>query len=170
VDTSVLEKIKDELCEIYPKTECFVLKDTMSVPAGAYEEKRRQFHSTHILAKMNESFRQIQADRLLGVTEVDLYVPRLNFVFGEAMYPGKAAIISLFRLRPEFYGHRASAQIFLDRCVKEAVHEIGHTLGLRHCKNPYCVMFFSNSILDTDRKEKTFCQKCHSRVARLLEV
>jgi len=142
----------------------------MPVPPGAYNEERNQFHSTRILTIIEESFGRVQADRLLGITEVDLYVPGLNFVFGEAICPGKAAVISLFRLRPEFYGQQASLRLFLDRCVKEAVHEIGHTLGLTHCKNPYCVMFFSNSILDTDRKEKTFCQKCHSKVVRLLEV
>lgn len=170
IDMKTLKKIGEELCEVYPKTTCSVLKDIMPIPPSAYNKKRRQYHSTSILTEIDEYSKQIEADRLLGVTEVDLYVPELNFVFGEATCPGKVALISLHRLRPEFYGHPASLELFLDRCIKEAVHEVGHTLGLRHCENPSCVMSFSNSILDTDRKEKTFCQKCRSRVIRLLGV
>ncbi len=168
VDTDILKKIQSGLEEVYPQTECLILDDIMSIPADAYNKARQQFYSTHILAKINNYVKQTQADRILGVTEVDLYVPHLNFVFGEATCPGKTAIISLFRLKPEFYGHSANPEVFIERCVKEAVHEIGHTLGLKHCQNPTCVMFFSNSIFDTDRKRKTFCENCHSKVVKLL--
>ncbi len=168
VDTDGLKKIKSELRKTYPQTNCLILDDVMPVPSGAYNKERQQFYSSPILAEINKRVKQTQADRMLGVTEVDLYVPRLNFVFGEAMCPGKAAIVSLLRLEPEFYGHPANHELFINRCAKEAVHEIGHTLGLRHCKDPTCVMFFSNSILDTDRKKKTFCEKCYSKVAKLL--
>jgi len=168
IDEDIPKKIQSGIVEIYPETECLILGEIMPIPADAYNKARQQFHSTHILAKINNYVKQTQADRILGVTEVDLYVSHLNFVFGEATCPGKTAIISLFRLKPEFYGHPANQELFINRYVKEAVHEIGHTLGLRHCQNPTCVMFFSNSILDTDRKKKTFCEKCHSKVARLL--
>lgn len=170
VDEKALEKIKDELCRFYPNTTCFVLKEIIPTPMAAYNKERKQFHSTRILAKIEEYSRQLTADRLLGVTEVDLYVPQLNFVFGEATCPGRTAIISLFRLKPEFYGHKPDHELFLSRCVKEALHEIGHTLGLRHCKDPSCVMFFSNTILDTDGKGKNFCRKCYSAVERLLKL
>jgi archaemetzincin len=169
IDMDILKKIEGGLCEAYPETNCVILDNVMPIPSSAYNKGRRQFYSSHILAEINEHAKQTQADRVLGVTEVDLYVPRLNFVFGEAMCPGKAAVISLFRLRPEFYGHPANTELFISRCVKEAVHEIGHTLGLRHCQNPYCVMFFSNSIFDTDRKREKFCEKCYLKVAKLLE-
>jgi archaemetzincin len=168
VDINVLGKIESELGEIYLETDCLILDDVMPLPSGAYNKERQQFYSSHILAKINEHAKHTSADRVLGVTQVDLYVPQLNFVFGEAMCPGKTAIISLFRLRPEFYGHPANPELFAERCVKEAVHEIGHTLGLKHCQDSRCVMFFSNSILDTDRKRKTFCGKCYSKVAKLL--
>ena len=168
VDEDIQKKIQSGLVEIYPETECLILDEVMSIPAGAYNKARQQFYSTRILAKINNYVKQTQADRILGVTEVDLYVPHLNFVFGEATCPGKTAIISLFRLKPEFYGHPANPELFINRCVKEAVHEIGHTLGLRHCQNPTCVMFFSNSIQMVDTKEHKFCEECERKVRLLL--
>jgi archaemetzincin len=167
VDEDISKKIQSGLVEIYPETECLILDEILRISADAYNKARRQFHSTNILAKINTYVKQTQADRILGVTEVDLYVSQFNFVFGEATCPGKTAIISLFRLKPEFYGHPANPKLFINRCVKEAVHEIGHTLGLRHCQNPTCAMFFSNSILDTDIKRKTFCENCHPKVIKL---
>jgi len=110
----------------------------------------------------------LEVDSVLGVTTRDLYVPGLNFVFGEAHCPGKIAAISLFRLNPKFYGQSADNQLFYERAVKEAVHEVGHMLGLLHCRNSSCVMFFSNSILDTDRKKSTFCEKCSTSIAELV--
>jgi archaemetzincin len=90
-------------------------------------------------------------------------------VFGEAECPGKAALISLWRLRPEYYGSSPKIELFVERGTKEALHELGHTLGLRHCSNPFCVMYFSNSIFETDRKQSLFCNKCFLKVEKALE-
>ena len=92
---------------------------------------------------------------MLAVTACDLYVEGLNFVFGLAERPGSAAVISLYRL-----GIGARAETRRLRTLKEAVHELGHTLGMSHCPNPGCVMHFSNSLGDTDRKAASFCQSC----------
>ena len=97
---------------------------------------------------------------ILGVTGVDLTAPGLNFVFGLADPQSRAAVISLARLYPEFYGQPRDPRRFKARAVKEAVHELGHLLGLGHCPDPACVMSFSNSLADTDRKGPGFCQAC----------
>ncbi|MFQ5999927.1 MAG: archaemetzincin family Zn-dependent metalloprotease [Candidatus Bathyarchaeia archaeon] len=168
VDMEVLGSIQRNLCNAFPETTCRILENTMPIPQDAYSASRRQYYSSSILAKMRDFIEKSEADRVLGVTEVDLYVPRLNFVFGEAECPGRTAIISFFRLRPEFYGKPSDWNLFVERSAKEAVHEVGHTLGLGHCPNSACIMFFSNSILDTDRKKLAFCERCFPWVVKRL--
>lgn len=102
---------------------------------------------------------------VLLVTDKDLYAADLNFVFGLA-WRG-AAIISLHRLFPEFYGQPPDRRLLIERAVKEAVHEVGHLLGLTHCSDKRCVMAFSNSVLDTDYKSYKLCKRCSSKL-RLL--
>jgi len=168
VDTEAVQHVLHGLSQAFPEVECTLSERVMPIPKEAYNQARHQYHSTRILAKMIEYVEKLSIDTVLGVTAFDLYVPSLNFVFGEAHCPGKLAIISLFRLNPEFYGQSADNQLFYKRAVKEAVHEVGHMLGLVHCKNSSCVMFFSNSILDTDRKKSTFCEKCSTFIAGLV--
>jgi archaemetzincin len=103
---------------------------------------------------------------LLGITEADLFSPGLNFVFGIANR-GRA-LISSFRLRPEFFGQEPNTKVFRRRILTEAVHELGHALGLPHCEYPGCVMYFSNWIGDTDRKGPGFCFRCARTLERLI--
>jgi len=137
----------------------------MPIPSDAYNIQRKQFHSSHILAKIDNFSKKHGLEYVLGITDVDLFVPHLNFVFGEAEYSGRAAVISLFRLKPEFYSQKHDRKLFVKRSVKEAVHEVGHMLRLGHCDNPTCIMFFSNSVSDTDKKGDFLCEKCRSLVA-----
>jgi archaemetzincin len=99
---------------------------------------------------------------ILGICNFDAYSSGLNFVFGQASLTGGVAAIYLPRLRQEFYGLGADKSIFIERVLKEATHEVGHTFGLNHCPKRSCVMHFSNSLADTDRKAKDFCNICRN--------
>jgi archaemetzincin len=167
VDMDLACEVQDGLCRTFPEAECIILGDTMPVPKDEYNERRRQYYSSRVLEKMYGYVPSSEVDCVLGLTEVDLYVPHLNFVFGEAQCPGKLAIISLCRLRPEFYGQPADRKLFVERSVKEAVHEVGHTFGLKHCGNSECIMFFSNNIQMTDTKKLEFCQKCWPMISQV---
>jgi archaemetzincin len=129
--------------------------------AQAYNPERKQYFSSKLLASLKKSER---VERVVGIADVDLYVPRLNFVFGEADVGSGTAVVSLYRLRQEYYGLAPDEALFLERTTKEIVHELGHTFGLGHCPNNKCVMHFSNSLPDTDLKEAHFCSKCRPKI------
>jgi archaemetzincin len=135
------------------------------IPQDSYDNRRKQYNSTTML-KALRSIKQGNFGRMLGVTDVDLYVPELNFVFGEADLLSGAAVISLTRLRQEFYGLPPDGKLFHERAIKEAIHELGHTYGLGHCQNPACIMYFSNSLVDTNGKGPGFCTNCSKTLNR----
>jgi archaemetzincin len=139
--------------------------DEMDMPTGAYNPQRGQYMSGILLQRLLEAYPEAPTGtKILGVTDEDLYSPGLNFVFGQAQMGGQCAVISLKRLDPAFYGMRSDVGIFRYRMMKEAVHELGHTLGLEHCSNRLCVMHFSNSLRDTDVKKDWFCKRCLARL------
>jgi len=170
----VLSSIRDGLLKVFRGSLCSISTETLPILRISYNASRRQYLSTIILQNIKDYAMRIKFkeafNRILGVADVDLYVPGLNFIFGEAECPGEVAIISLCRLRPEFYGEPSSWNLFTERAIKEAVHEIGHTLGLRHCPNPTCVMHFSLHIGMTDRKRVEFCNVCRLKAERFMDV
>jgi archaemetzincin len=160
VDSSILETIGTTLGEEFCAS-CSI-GQPLAHPDYAFNPERGQYLSHSILAQLSSL--DIPADRILGVVDLDLYTPDLNFVFGQASMGGRVALIALPRLRPEFYGDLPDQALFEGRAIKEAIHELGHTMGLGHCPERTCVMHFSNSLADTDFKGRSFCPHCRARL------
>lgn len=132
-------------------------------PEFAFHPERQQYHSTEILSRMR-NFLGPDSWRLLGVTSMDLYIPILTFVFGEAQTGNACAVVSLHRLRQEFYGLPADPPLLQQRLLKEAMHELGHTLELSHCDDYRCAMAPSHAVEWIDIKGSSFCPACRSRI------
>jgi len=141
---------------------CSVQPDQMN-PDFAYNPLRGQYLSTEILKGLVRN-PPSESWRVLGVTEADLYIPILTFVFGEAQLSDHGAVVSAHRLRQEFYGMPADPQLLQERLLKEALHELGHTFGLRHCPDYRCVMSASHGVERIDLKLAEFCPECTKEV------
>ncbi|MEM2848811.1 MAG: archaemetzincin family Zn-dependent metalloprotease [Candidatus Bathyarchaeia archaeon] len=165
VELNLLERLSLKLMEILPFIEFKASAERFNIPVEAYNARRRQYNSDVIMMYYAKSVKR----RTLLVTYVDLYASNLNFIFGQAESPGLLAIVSLARLDTRFYGDSFNERLFMNRAVKEAIHEIGHTYGLCHCSNSRCVMYFSNSILDTDFKSKLPCISCMRKLTAVLD-
>jgi archaemetzincin len=132
-------------------------------PELAFDASRGQYNSRVLLAKLLEQ--QTQAgDRVLGVAGVDLFIPVLTYVFGEAQLDGPAAVVSTYRLDNQIYGLPADPERLLQRLCKEAIHELGHTYNLLHCHRHPCVMTSSTYVDGIDQKSGRFCDACRQRL------
>ncbi len=157
VDIDVLGAACDAV-ERYFQAVCYI-EEPLAVPESAYDPRRRQYRSDVILGYLR-LLSPRGVEKVMAVTELDLFAPGLNFVFGQAVLNGQEAIVSVARLRPEFYGRPPNPSLFLSRVRKEVIHEMGHLYGLEHCPDPSCVMTFSNSIAGVDAKGEDFCPRC----------
>jgi archaemetzincin len=139
----------------------------MDLPAAdfAYDAGRRQYASIPVLEMLMGACPE-DALKLVAVTERDLFIPVLTFVFGQAQLGGRVAIVSLARLRQEFYGLAPNREIFLARALKETLHETGHTFGLVHCAERSCAMSLATSVRQIDSKQAAFCAPCAMRLRR----
>jgi archaemetzincin len=139
----------------YPTEIIELLKDI----EFAYDPERNQYHSTSILEKLS-ALAPERALRILAITRVDLFIPILTHVYGEAQLGGKSCIISTCRLK-EALNPATAEDAFRFRVFKEAFHELGHTFKLRHCKDTSCIMHYCRSIKDVDRKSDQLCRYCN---------
>jgi len=165
VDALALEELRRGLTVEF-RARCEILTHRLE-PDFAFDTRRAQYHSTEILRRMERAVPS-GSWRVLGVTAHDLYMPILTFVFGEAQLNNTCAVVSSHRLRQEFYGLPASPELLRERLLKEAVHELGHTFGLTHCRDYDCVMAASHAVERIDLKGSHFCQDCRSRVSTFL--
>ena len=162
-----LDFLRQRLEEIF-SLPVLLLDASRPLPEYAYNPRRRQYLASALMSDLCRVPREAE-DLLLGITGEDLYEEGLNFVFGLATPLGRCALVATPRLHNSFYGRGEDTELFLKRLLTEAVHELGHTLGLQHCPDPHCVMHFSNTLADTDRKGYLFCSSCREKVNRALE-
>jgi len=161
LDASLLEELRAAIPRCL-HVACEILPAELD-PAPTYHAERQQHHSSEILQRM-QAFVRPQDWRLLGVADVDLYIPILKYVFGEAQMGGPCAVVSAYRLRQEFYGLDRDDPLLRQRLLKESVHELGHTLDLRHCEDYRCAMASSHAVEWIDLRESTLCDGCQSQV------
>jgi archaemetzincin len=160
VSESILDSVKNELenlnikCRLMPK---------VAIPKEAYNQWRRQYNAEIVMDMLSKISEVKFIDKnipTLILTDYDLYYSGLNFIFGLEDPTKSCAVVSLARLKPEFYDQRPARGLLEERTIKEVIHELGHYFGLDHCRNSKCVMSFSPSVFDADKKEKEFCDDC----------
>ena len=161
IDARLLDWLRQSLQEKY-QVKSEILAPALDASFALHAE-RQQYHSSEILACM-QSYINRDTWKLLAVTSLDLYIPILTFVFGEAQVGGAAAVVSYHRLRQEFYGLPDNIDLLADRLLIEAVHELGHTLRLTHCDDYRCAMAPSHAVEWIDLKDSGYCESCLSRV------
>jgi archaemetzincin len=162
VNNSYIEALVKPLNNVFDQA--VEIDEHLDIPPESWDARRKQFLADEILDYIPD-FQD--GKRHLGILNVDIYAFGLNFIFGEADANCQKALISLTRLRQEFYGQPADENLFHERMLKEAVHELGHTYRLKHCPDRFCVMHFSNGISDTDKKKGGFCSACLKRIKEL---
>lgn len=155
-DPEITEPVKKEINRIFgfPALIIPILEDV----DFALDSGRNQYHSTSILKQLEKSAPSF-AMKVIAITKVDLFIPILTHVYGEAQLGGKACVVSTYRLKDQISAANPGV-IFKQRIVKEAIHELGHTFNLRHCKEHACIMHYCRTELDVDRKSDQLCRYC----------
>lgn len=128
-----------------------------------FDPARKQYDANKLLKEIETKFAS-GSGKTLGMFNVDLFIPILTFIFGQAFLNGSCGIVSAYRLQNERYGLKPDENVLTDRLRKEIIHELGHTFGLYHCINPTCVMRSSTYVEDIDQKNWRFCGKCRKEL------
>lgn len=131
-----------------------------------YNPSRRQYDGNGLIRNLPSGTKSEYA-KLVGLFRVDLYIPILTYIFGQAILGEKSAIVSVYRLRNELYGLRQDEELLVSRTVKEVIHELGHTFGLIHCTVLTCVMHSSTYVEEIDFKGSALCHSCREQIRRL---
>ena len=130
-----------------------------SAPAYAFDQKRLQYNAAVIIEKIEQEASKLEA-KILGIVDVDLFIPVFTHVLGEARQGGEAAVISIYRLLEGKEENTMPSSLILERAAKVALHEASHLFNLSHCMDGNCLMHFSGSLEDIDNLSFTFCRYC----------
>jgi len=167
VDEQLLASLPDPLESAF-KLPAAVEEENHMDPSFAYDLSRTQYNSTLLISAFLDRWKGNEG-KILGVTSVDLFVPVLTYVFGEAQLDGPIAVVSTYRLDETLYGLPPSPKLAAARLLKEAIHELGHTFGLIHCHEFECVMHSSTAVEEIDLKSAQFCVACEGRLRGKVE-
>lgn len=159
-NSALLASVKENLTNIFNDVE--VINIDINIDE-AYSKEREQYFSTIIIAETIKKTVQL-IGKVIIITDVDLYIPVLTFIYGEAQLNGKHSIVSVCRLHEEFYSGKTDETLLRIRTMKEILHEIGHNFGLKHCINWDCVMHSSTSIEEVDIKGSYYCTSCMKNI------
>jgi archaemetzincin len=162
-DKDILEKT----CEVVRQEFYFsaMLKEGHLDLDEFYDSVRRQYNG-NMLLKHLDTMSFPDSLKILGLFNIDLFIPILTFIFGQAFLGGRSGIASIYRLSNERYGISANKVTLLERFKKEVIHELGHTFGLIHCHNPSCVMRSSTYVEDIDQKKQFLCNSCRNKLEK----
>jgi len=165
VDSKVVEAIKRDLPNNMPMTLKIEIAPQEKIPESAYSSSRKQYNADIILNDISRRIRlDVRVESALVITDVDLYSKELDFVSGASDQSKLIGLISLSRLKNELYGEKPDNKLFLKRVVKEAASEMGHALGLSNCPNKKCVMYYSDTISDMEKRKSSFCHECYMKL------
>ena len=128
-----------------------------------FDAGRRQYNGDKLLRAFDK-MEFPESDKKIALLSVDLFIPILTYIFGQAQLGGRTGIASMYRLSNERYGIDNGEKVLLERLTKEVIHELGHLFGLVHCHTPTCVMRSSTYVEDIDQKETGLCSKCRSEL------
>lgn len=157
-EKKLLHHLADALHELLHAE--IVLKDAYIDLNPYFDPARRQYNGNELMKEVAALFPGNQ--KVIALFNVDLFIPILTYIFGQAILNGRIGIVSAYRLSNERYGLQPDASLFFERLVKELMHELGHMLGLIHCHSPLCVMRSSTYVEDIDQKQWAYCKNCLS--------
>ena len=174
IDPGILIVLKKNLKRFFKKynIKVVILPDQLLALDSEYDSEERKYDAIQVKERLITHGKNHNYYRILGVTNIDILTKSSKFLFGVADLPKNksygGALISVTRLREEFYGWTENAAKFEQRVLKEAIHELGHTFGLKHCEN-LCVMRSSNSLVAADKKLSKFCEECVKRIDKFID-
>ncbi len=139
------------------------IKESRIDLSSYYDPSRKQYNGNLLLKEIESRIQNISI-KTIGLFRVDIFIPILTYIFGQAYLNGNSGIASIFRLKNEYYGLKADEKLLQERFCKEIIHELGHTFGLKHCHIPTCVMVSSTYVEDIDQKSLNFCNRCKEEI------
>lgn len=130
-----------------------------------YDTIRRQYDGNKLLSEI-QSNSNSELIKTIGLFQVDIFIPILTYIFGQAILNGNTGIASTFRLKNELYGLKQDDNLLIERSAKVVIHELGHTFGLVHCYVPTCVMHSGSYVENLDQKSIHLCPKCSENLKK----